>query len=80
MTAFLTGPIAFSQAPKKGHIRILYRNTDVNEAYVESFRASLAAHVSLYLQEVCHYSRRCLQVIVQDWFLPEQAMEVYNSK
>jgi hypothetical protein len=40
----------------------------------------MAAHVYLYLCEVRHYSRRCLQVIVQDWFLPEQAMEVYDSK
>ena len=35
--------------PKSGHIRILYRNIDVNEAYVESFWECLAAHVYLYL-------------------------------
>jgi hypothetical protein len=58
----------------------LYQNTDANEVYVESFRECLAAHVYLYLREVRHYMRHCLQVIVQDWFLPEQAMEVYNSK
>ena len=71
-TALSTGPIITSRAPN--------RNTNANEAYVESFRECLAAHVYLYLREVHLYMRHCLQVIVRDWFLPEQAMEVYDSK
>jgi hypothetical protein len=78
--SFIDGPHSNFTGPERGHIRILYRNTDANEAYVESFWECLAAHVYLYLCEVRHYTRRCLQVIVQDWFLPEQAMEVYDSK
>jgi hypothetical protein len=57
---FIDGAHSIFMGPERGHIRILYRNTDVNEAYVERFWESLAAHVYLYLQEVRHYSRRCL--------------------
>ena len=78
--SFIDGAHNNFTGPKRGHIRILYWSTDANEVYVESFRECLAAHVYLYLCEVRHYTWRCLQVIVQDWFLPEQTMEVYNSK
>ncbi len=78
--SFIDGAHYNFTGPKRGHIRILYQNTDANEAYIESFRECLAAHVYLYLCEVCHYTQSCLQVIVRDWFLPKQAMEVYDSK
>ena len=78
--SFINGAHSNFTGPKRGHIRILYQNTNANEVYVESFLECLAAHVYLYLCEVSHYLRRCLQVIVRDWFLPEQAMEVYDSK
>jgi hypothetical protein len=47
--SFIDGAHCIFTGPERGHIRILYRNTDVKEAYVESFRESLAAYVYLYL-------------------------------
>ncbi len=36
--SFINGAHSIFTGPERVHIRILYRNTDVNEAYVESFR------------------------------------------
>ena len=47
--SFIDGAHNNFTGPERGHIRILYRNTNVNEVYVESFRESLAAHVYLNL-------------------------------
>ena len=58
--SFIDGAHSNFTGPERGHIHILYRNTDANEAYVESFWECLAAHVYLYLHEVRHYTRRCL--------------------
>ena len=47
--SFIDGAHSIFTGPKRGHIRILYRNTNINEVYIKSFRESLAAHVCLYL-------------------------------
>jgi hypothetical protein len=58
--SFIDGAHSNFTGPERRHILILYRNNDANEAYIESFRECLAAHVYLYLCEVCHYMRPCL--------------------
>jgi hypothetical protein len=47
--SFINGAHSIFKGLERGHILILYRNTNVNEAYIESFRESLVAHVYLYL-------------------------------
>ncbi len=44
--SFIGGAHSNFTGPKRGHIRILYRNTNANEAYVESFRECLSAHAT----------------------------------
>ena len=71
---FIDGVHYVMAGPKRGHIRVLFKNTNANEAYADRIQSSLASHMYMYLRKVMHYSERCCQKLLNSWFTIEEAL------
>ena len=62
---FIDGVHYVQTGPERGHMRVLYKNTDINNAYIECMQqTSLASFVYEYLCMQIHYSDRCCRKLV----------------
>jgi hypothetical protein len=77
---FIDGVHYVHTGPGRGHICLLYKNTDINEAYIDQIQMSLASHVHKYLCKVSHYLDRCCQKILTSWFHVDEALQAPDAR
>jgi hypothetical protein len=58
--------------PARGHLRLLYQNSEVDEQFVSYFAKCLCAHIYQYLCKEKNFTRRCRQAILGSYLVQSQ--------
>jgi hypothetical protein len=72
---FIDGVHYALTGPRRGHVQVLYQNTDEYDAYGDHFASCLASHIYLYLRKSQHYL-----VWLSSWFELEEALHAEDTK
>jgi hypothetical protein len=76
---FIDGAHMVLAGPARGHLCLLYQNSEVNEQFVSYFAKCLCTHIFQYLRKEKNFSCRCCQVILGSWYEAKEILRAMDS-